>query len=277
MLTKNLLLITTLAILWIGESVIPFFQDRTWRARIRHDLRSLIFGLFNAGSGALFMAGLLVLVDQEATEASFGLLRQFSAPAAVKMVLAVLMFDLWMYAWHRLNHRVPFLWRFHRMHHSDPAMDAMSAVRFHPGEILLSNLARLAVVPLLGISIPQLIVYESILLPVVILHHANVRLPRWLDHGGMALLVTPAMHRVHHSRRRRETNSNYGSILPWWDWLFGSLRHRKDTENIEYGLSEYGEDSQTLLRLLTTPFRNPSKQERSKRDSRQPSGEESLP
>ncbi|MEN1681396.1 MAG: sterol desaturase family protein [Planctomycetota bacterium] len=173
------------------------------------------------------------------------------------MAGGLLAFDCWMYWWHRLNHRVPLLWRLHRVHHSDTAMDASSGLRFHPGEILLSGAARLIVVPLLGVPAELVALYGAVALPVVLAHHANVWLPRWLDFGlfTSGLLVTPAMHRVHHSRVRDETNSNYSSVLPIWDRLFGTLCVRRDIERIDFGLDEFRDPgAQTVAGMLTTPL-----------------------
>ncbi len=155
--------------------------------------------------------------------------------------MALVLFDFWMYVWHRANHAVPLLWRFHRLHHGDSELDATTGLRFHPGEILLSGIARMLVVPLLGMSVWDLVLYESILLPVVVFHHSNVRLPRFLDYGLLALIVTPAMHRVHHSRWRPETDSNYASILPCWDVLLGTFRLRSDAHTIRPGLETWAE------------------------------------
>src|SRR5215813_5385924 len=118
---------------------------------------------------------------------------------------AILLFDAWMYLWHRANHQLDFLWRFHRVHHSDPEMDVTTAIRFHAGEILISSALRLAVIPLLGITNRQLLVYEMLLLPVILFHHSNVLIPERLDAILRLVIVTPAIHRVHHSRLRAET------------------------------------------------------------------------
>ncbi len=257
--SKHLVAAVAAATLLIAEAWAPAFaaQRRRWRRLLRHDLRNVLFGGFNALAPGAAFATALVAIDGAAAEHNFGLLRQVAWPEPVECFAALLLFDLWMYWWHRLNHAVPFLWRFHRMHHSDPAMDTSSGVRFHPGEILMSGAARLAVLPLLGISSIQLVLYETILLPVVLFHHANVRLPRWLDFGlfRAGLLVTPAMHRVHHSQVRSETNSNYSSMLPLWDRLFGSLRVRQDVDQIEFGLEEFAsKQSQTLAGMIRTPL-----------------------
>ncbi len=254
---KALLAAIFLVVLWTAEGLVPFFPEfpGRWRDRVRHDLRNLAFGGVNALLVAILFGGLLFLQDAWADGAGFGLLRRLSLSEPVTLVAAVVLFDLWMYLWHRANHRIPFLWRFHRMHHSDPALDVSTGVRFHPGELVLSSLARLLVLPLLGMSLWHLAVYEAILLPVILFHHSNVRFPRWVDHGLLALVVTPAMHRVHHSRWQPETDSNYGSIFPWWDRVFSSFRLREDAATIEIGLDEFPEGEwQSVRGMLRTPL-----------------------
>ncbi|MEM6329561.1 MAG: sterol desaturase family protein [Planctomycetota bacterium] len=251
-----------LGVLLVAEAVAPAFAEprQNLRRLVRHDLRNLLLGAANALLSALVFGGLIVAVDGLASGRGFGVVRWLGLGDWSAWAAALLMFDCWMYWWHRLNHAAPVLWSFHRAHHSDTAMDASSGVRFHPGEIALSGATRLAVVPLIGITVEQLAVYGAVALPVVLLQHANVRLPRWLDFGlfKSGLLVTPAMHRVHHSEVREETNSNYSSVLSIWDRLFGSLRERRDVENIRFGLQELrGERSQTLAGVLATPLENP--------------------
>ncbi len=255
---KAYLTALVLATLWIAEGFIPYYAEfpGELRRRLQHDARNAFVGLFNAILMILCFSGVLAFIENWSRTQGIGLLRLFSWPTALETVLAILLFDFWMYLWHRANHVVPFLWRFHRMHHSDPRMDASTALRFHPGEVALSALARMLVLPLFGISLPQLALYEAILLPVILLHHSNVRLPRWLDHGLLALIVTPAMHRVHHSRWRPETDSNYSSVFPYWDWIFRTFRLRADTHAINLGLDEFdGQEWQGLPGLLKTPLR----------------------
>ncbi len=172
-----------LAALWIGETCIPFYIDhRRSSERVRHDLRNLSFGVFNTLLVGVFFSAALALCADWSQRNQFGLLHQLSLPPLVKGVAAFVLIDLWMYVWHRANHTVPLLWRFHRMHHSDPQMDASTGVRFHTGEAVLSAVARLLVLPLIGMTIGQLIVYEAVFLPIVLLQHSNVLLPRWLDY-----------------------------------------------------------------------------------------------
>ncbi len=256
--TKGLAVGAVLTVLWIGEAWAPFYTSFRGglKQRLRHGARNLAFGLFNAALlRLLFLAGFATVTAWSADH-DFGLLRKIERPPWVEILIVFVLFDLWMYLWHRANHTVPLLWRFHRMHHSDPEMDATSAVRFHTGEVVLSAIARLAIVPLLGMTLRHLAIYEMVFLPVILFHHSNVRLPRWADHGLLALIVTPAMHRVHHSRERPETDSNYGSIFPYWDYLAGSFRLRADAHTIDLGLDGMDDPSwQSLSGMFATPVR----------------------
>ena len=138
------------------------------------------------------------------------------------MALAVLMLDLAIYFQHRVFHAVPALWRLHRMHHADLDFDATTGLRFHPVEIGLSMAIKLAVVVLIGAPPVAVLVFEVILSAASIFNHSNVRLPERLYRMLRRVLVTPDMHRVHHSIIRYETNSNFGFSVPWWDRLFGT-------------------------------------------------------
>ncbi len=254
---KTLTAAGVLALLWLAEAWIPFFAEfgRDLRARLEHNAKNLALGLLNAAFFAVAFGGAFTLVESWGLQHEFGLFRILPWSTWLETALLFLLFDLWMYLWHRANHVVPFLWRFHRMHHSDRRMDATSGVRFHAGEIALSALARLAVVPLLGMELWQVAAYESIFLPVVLFHHSNVAVPRWLDRGLLAVIVTPAMHRVHHSRLRRETDSNYGSLFPYWDVMLRSFRLREDVRRVEFGLDEFDDERwHTLKGMLLTPL-----------------------
>ncbi|MDX2029453.1 MAG: sterol desaturase family protein [Blastocatellia bacterium] len=251
---STLIIVCGLVPLWALETWLPAAPGR--RNRLRHACRNLSLGLLNAFAMALFAAPLVMRqFASQAEDQGFGLLRLMPLPPVVSTLAAVLLFDGWMYLWHRANHRIGFLWRFHRVHHSDPEMDATSAVRFHVGEILLSSALRLAVIPLLGMTLGQLLVYESLMLPVILFHHSNVRFPEWLDRRLRRVLVSPALHRVHHSRIQRETDSNYATIFSFWDRLGRTFRLREDGRPVDFGLNEYdGEEWQRMTGLLTTPF-----------------------
>jgi sterol desaturase/sphingolipid hydroxylase (fatty acid hydroxylase superfamily) len=241
-----------LIVLLAVESWLPAALDRP--RRIRHAARNLTIGLLNAAALAA-VASPIIAIIAERTEGRFGLLNLAPMPAAISLAAAILLFDGWMYLWHRANHTIGFLWRFHRMHHSDPEMDATTAVRFHLGEIMISSGLRLALIPLLGLTLGQLLVYESLLLPVILFHHSNVRFPESLDRWLRLIIVTPAVHRIHHSRIRIETDSNYSSIFSFWDRVAGTFRMWRDGRPVDFGLDEFdGERWQRIGGMLATPF-----------------------
>ncbi|NBC48919.1 MAG: sterol desaturase family protein [Gammaproteobacteria bacterium] len=252
-LTVGLIVLTLLLVL---EGTVPFYVDRAHR--LRHGLRNGSLALLNAGIGAL-LAPLLLLAAESSSRHQFGLLHQLGMPGVLGAVLAgvltILLFDLWMYGWHRANHRMPLLWRFHQVHHTDRAMDATTALRFHPGELLISSLLNPLVVFLLGIGLAQLTLYKALMLTVILLHHSNVALPAWLETRLRALIVPPSMHRVHHSRIPDETNSNYGSLFSFWDRLFGSFRLRSNLSQVQFGTGRHDEPEwQAVPKLLRLPL-----------------------
>jgi sterol desaturase/sphingolipid hydroxylase (fatty acid hydroxylase superfamily) len=235
------------------ESWLPAAVGRHYR--MRHVARNLTLGALNTFAAAMLAAPLIANVAGWTEWSRFGLLNLLSLPPAMATVTAILLFDGWLYLLHRANHKIPFLWRFHRVHHSDPELDATTAIRFHTGEVLISAALRLALIPLLGITLWQLLLYESLMAPVILFHHSNVQFPEKVDRWMRGLIVTPAIHRVHHSRMRFETDSNYSIVFSFWDRIAGTLRLRKNGRPVDFGLDQYdSEEWQRVSRLLTTPF-----------------------
>jgi sterol desaturase/sphingolipid hydroxylase (fatty acid hydroxylase superfamily) len=192
-------------------------------------------------------------------EQKWGLLPLLSLPAWVAFVLAVVALDLVIYFQHRLFHAVPLLWRLHLVHHADLDFDVTTGLRFHTVEILLSALIKLAAVAVLGPSPWAVLTFEVLLNATSMFSHSNIQLPAPLDRLLRAIVVTPEMHRVHHSSIPRETNSNFGFNLPWWDFLFRTYRDQPalgHTE-MEIGLSHLREERETerLDRMLLLPLR----------------------
>jgi len=251
-----------LATLWAAESLAPMFVGRTRRAS--HIAPNLGLAVFNAAV-TYFFALAIVAVTELASQQNFGLLHIVGLPTWLEWIAAIVLFDCWQYWWHRINHRVPLLWRFHAVHHADAELDASSGVRFHTLEITFSFLARLLVLPLIGLTVSQLLVYEAVSLPVILFHHSNIRLPRRVDGALRWLIVTPWMHYVHHSRWRPETDSNYSSLFSFWDRLFGSFRMRENPQQIQLGLDGWREPQwRRLPGMLLAPFiKSPSRQSRS--------------
>lgn len=151
-----------------------------------------------------------------------GLFNQVNLPAWLEIGLAIILLDLAIWFQHVLSHKVPVLWRIHRVHHADRDLDASSALRFHPAEILLSAAYKVAIIALLGPAVLAIVLFEIILNASALFNHANLAIPSWLDRALRTLVVTPDMHRIHHSVRRDEHDTNFGFCLSVWDRLFGT-------------------------------------------------------
>ena len=158
----------------------------------------------------------------DADAQGWGLFNILELPFAVEVVLVVLIFDFAIWLQHLITHKVPILWRLHRVHHADVDMDVTTAIRFHPVEIALSMLLKIGLVYLLGPAAVAIVIFEIILNGTAMFNHSNLALPGWLDRAIRKVLVTPDMHRVHHSVHRDEHDSNYGFALSVWDRLFGT-------------------------------------------------------
>ena len=189
----------------------------------------------------------------------WGLFLALDVPAWASVPLAVAALDFAIYLQHVLFHAVPALWRLHRMHHADLDIDVTTGARFHPIEILLSMGIKLGVVAVLGTPAVAVLAFEVLLNATSMFNHSNVRMPIWLDRVLRWMVVTPDMHRVHHSIVARETNSNFSFNLPWWDRLFGTYRDQPAAghETMTIGIEQFRDPAeQRLDRMLTQPFRD---------------------
>ena len=198
-----------------------------------------------------------VLAVSVAATWNTGLFHWLSLPFALELGLSVLLLDLIIYFQHRIFHRVPLLWRLHRVHHLDTAIDTSTALRFHPIEIALSMGIKIVMVMTLGLAPESVIVFEILLSSSAIFNHANWNLKKW-DQPLQKILVTPDMHRIHHSVIVKETNSNYGFCLSVWDRWFGTYTENasKRTDEMQIGLKEFRTPKdQRLDQLMLNPFR----------------------
>ncbi|MFZ5559085.1 MAG: sterol desaturase family protein [Pseudomonadota bacterium] len=190
----------------------------------------------------------------------WGLLNHFGVPGWAAVAIAVIALDFAIYLQHVMFHAVPALWRLHRMHHADLDFDVTTGARFHPIEIVLSMLIKFAVIVVLGAPVAAVIVFEVLLNATALFNHANVRLPLAVDRMLRRLIVTPDMHRVHHSIRRDETNSNFGFNLSLWDRLLGTYRAQPAAGHaaMTIGIPEFREpgDCAALPGMLAIPFRD---------------------
>jgi len=250
---KPIIIIGVLVLIFSLEEFIPQMRGR--RLRIRHGLPHVLTAVMNGLLTRFFLVGITMQVTSWTQAHSLGLVRMAELPGAARTIVVFLLFDIWMYYWHMANHRLFFFWRFHRAHHSDIEMDTTTALRFYPGELLLSSCIRLPVLILIGMSFGELVLFEVMLNISTLFHHSNLAVPEAWDRLLRVLIVTPNMHRVHHSVERDETNSNYTSLLSLWDRLAGTFRMREDTRTITLGLPSFREAKfQRLWGFLITPF-----------------------
>ncbi|HEX7027321.1 MAG TPA: sterol desaturase family protein, partial [Gammaproteobacteria bacterium] len=190
-----------------------------------------------------------------AQEHGLGLLHHAPLPAMADIVLTVIALDLIIYWQHRLFHKIPLLWRLHKVHHADLELDVSTGLRFHPVEILLSMLIKTGVILLLGLPALGVLIFEVLLNSTSLFNHGNLHIPVSVDRWLRRLVVTPDMHRVHHSPHAMETNSNFGFNLPWWDWLFRSYRDQPQEGHLHMrlGLDDQPEPL-NFPRALWLPF-----------------------
>ena len=194
-----------------------------------------------------------------ANDQGWGLLNHFELPAWLAILVAVIVLDFVIWLQHVMVHAIPALWRLHRVHHADPDFDVTTGSRFHPIEIILSMLVKFATIAVLGPPVAAVIIFEVLLNAMAMFNHANVRLPAKLDLILRWFVVTPDMHRVHHSIEDDETNSNFGFNLPWWDRLFGTYRDqpRGGHQKMTIGIRGYNQprDVSWLPGMIMLPFR----------------------
>ncbi len=230
-------------------------HDRLYRSRTVNVALWLINGVvMSAICGACACT-----VARWAGAAQAGLLNNIAAPAWAGAVVTVLALDFVSYAWHRANHRIPFLWRFHQVHHSDSSFTVSTAVRFHPGELLLSLPIRLLAVVLIGASAAAVVVFEVIFAFANLFEHGNIDLPLRHEQRIAGLLVTPALHRRHHASRRPELDSNFGTVLTVWDRFLRTYGDSSSAERFKTGLPS-GTNARSVGEALLLPL-TPSRME----------------
>ncbi len=191
-----------------------------------------------------------------AAERGWGFFNVLAAPQVVAVVASVVILDFAIYVQHVIFHAIPALWRLHMVHHADIDFDVTTGTRFHPIEMLLSMLIKIVMVTLIGAPALAVLVFELLLNATAMFNHGNIHLPTRLDTSLRWILVTPDMHRVHHSVKRAECNSNFGFNLPWWDRLFGTYvpEPAAGQEEMVVGVSHIRDDRQTIPWLLSLPF-----------------------
>jgi sterol desaturase/sphingolipid hydroxylase (fatty acid hydroxylase superfamily) len=249
---RVLLLVIGCAVLWSLESVVPLYAFRD---------RRLAHVLPNIGLTVLLLLTNLALSFAAATAASFavthriGLLFLVELPPWANVLAGIAALDFFAYVAHVLLHKTPLAWRFHRVHHSELHVDVTTAFRQHPGESVWRVLWQLPAIVLVGIPLWIVVVYLTLSVANAQLEHANLRIREPIDRLLRLFVVTPNMHKVHHSRMQQETDSNYANIFSVWDRLFGTYTAHADFRTLRYGLDDLDEPStKRLRRLLAMPF-----------------------
>jgi len=207
----------------------------------------------------LLVPGAVIAVALAAEQRGWGFLNAVSPPWWVALPLGVVLLDLAIYFQHVMFHAVPTLWRLHRVHHADQDFDVTTGTRFHPIEILLSTIIKCAAVAAIGASPVAVLVFEVLLNATAMFNHANASLPGWAERWVRWLVVTPDMHRVHHSVLYDESSSNFGFNVPWWDRLFGTFRAqpRLGHDAMQIGVDAFrSAEDLRLDHLLIQPFQN---------------------
>ena len=249
------LLIGGVVIFWILEGVLPLFTFQY--RKVRHAGMNLFFTLTTMIIG-FGLAGALLWASDFTSSREIGLLYLVDLPLWAQVVVGVLLLDLiGAYFIHWLEHQVKWMWRFHLVHHSDTHVDVTTGLRHHPGETVFRIFFTIIAVFLIGAPIGIVMLYQSLSVLFAHLSHANINMPRRVDHWLSYVFITPHMHKVHHHYQQPLTDTNYGNIFALWDRLFGTFAYVPDTQSLVYGIDTHMEASENdhLGNLLRIPFR----------------------
>lgn len=258
------LLIGERGMMGVGGVLLLLLVEQLWpfRQALGARVRRYAINLFIMGSNALILSillgGLLIAAYQALELHRVGALHRLGIGSWWNVALTVVFLDGVTYFWHRAYHGVPLMWRMHRVHHSDQAVDVTTSGRFHLAEMTLSAIFRLGIIALWGPILQAVIIFEMLFGLFNQLEHANLQLPDRVDALLRTVFVTPAMHRVHHSQAPEQTNSNYSTIFSWWDRLFGTYRMVTDQRALVLGLPEYQQPDDVVFgKVLAMPFGPP--------------------
>jgi len=240
-------------ILFVLESAIPLRKRK--RPRARRYVVNAVMTLVVFAVGSLIVRTAALKLSVMSQEQSFGLTQMVAMPSWARFAAGFLLMDLTFYWWHRANHEVPILWRFHNVHHIDPDLDVTTSYRFHAVEVLYSTLFRVLQIGIIGVSPLTYAVYETVFSCGTAFHHSNWRLPVQVERAVNFVFVTPRMHGIHHSAVNDETDSNYSVVFRWWDRLHGTLRLGVRQKDVDIGVPAYGLVSDNgLAGLMRMPF-----------------------
>jgi len=251
---QPLLVIGSFAVLFVIELARPL--RRAVESKLRRTGRNLTVAGLGLATVAILQTPILMPVSLWTMRHRFGLLNWAGARGAIRVLAVVLLLDYTLWLWHRLNHTVPFLWRFHRVHHVDRDMDVSTGVRFHFGELGLAVFVRALQIAVIGADPVSVAVFQTLLFASVLFHHSNIRLPIWIEKRLVRLIVTPRMHGIHHSAIQGESDSNWSSLLSIWDYLHRTAKLDVPQRHVTIGVFGYpNPEDVTLPKILVLPAR----------------------
>jgi len=243
----------TFALLLLAERLRPL--RRTTESKPRRIFRNLTMAGLSAAIVSVLQIPILLPVSRWAGTHRAGLLNRMSLAHVATLILAVILLDYTLWWWHWANHKLPILWRFHVVHHVDLDLDASTALRFHFGEMALSIGYRALQIVVIGAGPDAVWLWQTILFASILFHHSNVRLPVAVERWLVRLVVTPRMHGIHHSTRESETNTNWSSLLSWWDYVHRTLLLSVPQDDVVIGVPAYHRaDDVTVGKILLMPF-----------------------
>jgi sterol desaturase/sphingolipid hydroxylase (fatty acid hydroxylase superfamily) len=226
-----LIFFTVLVLQYLFEHIFP---QKKYNNNLKNETANIAIGILNAAL-LLIPSALLVQLLNYTYVHQIGLLHLINLPIGINIILTIFIMDLAMYWWHRLNHTKNIFWRFHKFHHLDNRMNTTTALRFHTVELLFSWFFKGLFFILMGFSFLPIIIYEILFFTVVLIHHSNINISSHFDMQYRKLFSSPMMHRIHHSNKKQETDTNYGSVFSFWDRLFSTYK-KEAAEEIIFGV-----------------------------------------
>ena len=240
------------------EGLIPYRPSSV--SKVKRWINNLALTLINSILLNLIFSTAIVFTATYVQTHELGILNMVQAPTWLKIIVTVAFMDFMLYVWHLLNHEVPLLWRFHRVHHCDLNMDVSTATRFHIGELAISAVIKISLIFFLGASPMGVLIFESALVLCAQFSHSSLKVPRWFETLYWILFVPPSMHRIHHSVVIKERDTNYGTIFSFWDRILGTLLTRVSQDKIRIGIGAYAKPEKlNFHQLLIMPFTRPVK------------------
>ena len=248
----------SLLIIFAGlEFIAPLAKRRA--ARLSQWFTNISITLISTFVMRLILPIFAVGVSNYTAEHNVGLFNIIDLGFWLTLIVSLLLLDVLIYGQHVMMHKVPLLWRLHRMHHTELGLDVTSAVRFHPSEMVVSMLIKMAFIFIMGIPVAAIIIFEIILNGLALFNHSNINLPRFIEHFMRKVFITPEIHWIHHSEIVNETNSNFGFNLVIWDKIFSTYLDKPTLPytDLRQGLNEFGfEKPLSLIELIISPFKN---------------------